>query len=796
MHIAAEVKNFDALEQIGDRKVLKLTNRSHRFALAAAEQALRDAGIRPTDADATRWGCTLGAGMMGVEFQDLAGTQAHSAADGVLHPDLLLSDGPANDPLAFCRSNCAEGLSLITRQHGIRGFASAEHTACASGGQALGRALKLIRRGVVDKVLAGGFDSMISPVGIAGFCLLSALSPDNDTPQRASRPFDVSRNGFLLGEGAGFLVLEEWHAARKRGAHIYAELAGDGNSLSSYRITDSPPDGDGPIQAMRQALWSAGAAPADIDYLNAHGTSTGMNDRSESAAIKAVFGADVPRLSVSSTKSTMGHLIAAAGAVEVAIVRAGDSRRHDADQREPARSRSGLRPELRARHAAPSARAHDAVQFLRLRRLQQLHRAAPSGRDRRARGGNPHEHAACRHHRHRRGLLRRQDAARHPGRRARRHGRRSRRSSSGTSRGWPTTMAGEIANFNAREMVDDRKLHKLIRRTDLLGLYAAGKAIDDAGVAAHRDTLTPDAAATFSDRTGVYVGSGSGNFENQYDYFPLLAAANGSLPEFGRELANTVNPMWLLRSLPNNVLGHIGIKYGLKGSNACITSHSCSGSLAVIEGMEALRNGEADRVVAVGHDAPIEPQMVLYYYRLGLIASETLRPFDIARDGSVFGEGAGALVLETEASATARNATVLGEVLGGGYTSEATGLLAIRDDGDGLARAITMALDDAKIAARDVGMIVAHGNGTRPSDASEAAAIRTRVRQRRTAGDGFQVGDRSSDRGRRHPRDDAGSGRAGGRRGARHCHAARTRSGLCRRAGKSPSRRRRAARSR
>ena len=319
VNIAAEVKNFDALEQIGDRKVLKLTNRSHRFALAAAEQALRDAGIRPTDADATRWGCTLGAGMMGVEFQDLAGTQAHSAADGVLRPDLLLSDGPANDPLAFCRSNCAEGLSLITRQHGIRGFASAEHTACASGGQALGRALKLIRRGVVDKVLAGGFDSMISPVGIAGFCLLSALSPDNDTPQRASRPFDVSRNGFLLGEGAGFLVLEEWHAARKRGAHIYAELAGDGNSLSSYRITDSPPDGDGPIQAMRQALWSAGAAPADIDYLNAHGTSTGMNDRSESAAIKAVFGADVPRLSVSSTKSTMGHLIAAAGAVEVAV---------------------------------------------------------------------------------------------------------------------------------------------------------------------------------------------------------------------------------------------------------------------------------------------------------------------------------------------------------------------------------------------------------------------------------------------------------------------------------------------
>jgi 3-oxoacyl-(acyl-carrier-protein) synthase len=159
---------------------------------------------------------------------------------------------------------------------------------------------------------------MISPIGISGFCLLSALSPDNHSPQTASRPFDATRNGFLLGEGAAFLVLEEWGLARERGARIYAELAGDGNSLSSDRITDSPPDGDGPIQAMRAALADARATPADIDYLNAHGTSTAMNDRSESAATRAVFGAEVARLNVSSTKSSMGHLIAAAGAAEVA----------------------------------------------------------------------------------------------------------------------------------------------------------------------------------------------------------------------------------------------------------------------------------------------------------------------------------------------------------------------------------------------------------------------------------------------------------------------------------------------
>ena len=316
--IAAEVKDFSD-DVIEDRKLLKFASRSHRFALVAAEQAFRDAGIRPTAADATRWGCAVGAGMMSVDFNDVAAIHGHSVVDDALDASRLLSDERANDPLAFCRTTCISGLSLLVRRYNIQGYATSVHTACASGGQAVGTALKLIRRGVADRVLAGGFDSMISPIGLSGFCLLSAVSPDNDTPQRASRPFDATRNGFLLGEGAGMLVLEEWESARARGARIYAELAGDGNSLSSYRITDSPPDGDGPIQAMRQALADAGATPADVDYINAHGTSTPMNDRSETAATRAVFGAEVDRVSVSSTKSTMGHLIAAAGAVEAAV---------------------------------------------------------------------------------------------------------------------------------------------------------------------------------------------------------------------------------------------------------------------------------------------------------------------------------------------------------------------------------------------------------------------------------------------------------------------------------------------
>ena len=317
--IAAEVKGFDARAVIDDRRLLKFANRSHAFALAAADQALADAGIRPTPATSARWGLSVGTGMMGMAWDDLA-SLGLAAADGEdVDPLRLQGSDTGRDPMVFCRAQTSAGLALLGRRYGIGGYSTSVHTACASGGQAVGTAMKLIRRGTVDFALAGGFDSMINPVGLAGFCLLGAVSADNDAPSRASRPFDATRNGFVLGEGAGFVVLESWERAAARGARIYAEIAGDGNSLSSYRITDSHPSGDGPIQAMRWALADADATPQDVDYVNAHGTSTPMNDRSESAAMHAVFGAEVGRVSVSSTKSAMGHLIAAAGAVEAAV---------------------------------------------------------------------------------------------------------------------------------------------------------------------------------------------------------------------------------------------------------------------------------------------------------------------------------------------------------------------------------------------------------------------------------------------------------------------------------------------
>jgi 3-oxoacyl-[acyl-carrier-protein] synthase-1 len=247
--------------------------------------------------------------------------------------------------------------------------------------------------------------------------------------------------------------------------------------------------------------------------------------------------------------------------------------------------------------------------------------------------------------------------------------------------------------------------------------------VRESGYVAHRDGLDEGGAAAFSERTGLYAGSGGGNYQNQYDYFPLIVETGGALSAFGRELGSGVNPMWLLKSLPNNVLCHVGIRFGIKGPNACITNHSVSGMLAIVEAAAGIANGEADRAVAVGHDTPIEPQNVLYYHGAGLLAKEHLKPFDAARDGSLMGEGAGAVMVESEASARQRGAAVLGRVLGSGHATESHGLLAIRDDGEGPKASILAALADAGVDARDIGMIVAHGNGTPASDASEAAAI-------------------------------------------------------------------------
>ncbi|MDP1602126.1 MAG: beta-ketoacyl-[acyl-carrier-protein] synthase family protein [Legionella sp.] len=318
-HIAAEVKAFQpSVKPVGkhNRFAMSFTN----YALDAAHQAFADAGILPEKHNAERWGVVAGSGMMTAEFDYLKRFQKICAKDGTIDWNVLHEKSQEFYKLVdFGKTTSNSGLSLLIQQFGIQGYATSVHTACASGGQALGLAMQVIRRGEADFMLAGGFDSMINPLGLSSFCLLGALSSYNDTPTTASRPFDKTRNGFVLGEGAAFLILEEWEKAKARGAKIYAELAGEGNSLSSYRITDSHPNGDGATQAIERALKDAGIRASDVDYINAHGTSTKMNDLSETNAIKAVFAERAQRLPTSSTKGQTGHLIAAAGALEAVL---------------------------------------------------------------------------------------------------------------------------------------------------------------------------------------------------------------------------------------------------------------------------------------------------------------------------------------------------------------------------------------------------------------------------------------------------------------------------------------------
>ena len=289
---------------------------------------------------------------------------------------------------------------------------------------------------------------------------------------------------------------------------------------------------------------------------------------------------------------------------------------------------------------------------------------------------------------------------------------------------WPVRHAAEVIDVSDTTLLADRKYHKFLSRTDLFGLYATDIALQESGLIAHRESMEPAARALFNDRSGVFVGSGGGAYQNSYDFFPALTAAGGDLQTFGREIESCVNPMWLLTRLPNNVLCYIGIRHAFKGTNACITNQCVGGALAVAEAAAAIRWGEADRAAVVGHDMPIEPETLLNYHQLGLLAEDTLRPFDRSRAGTIFGEGAASIVMEKEADAQARQAHVLGEFLGSGCTTEATGIVEVRSDGDGVSRAIELALAEAELAPGQIGMVVAHGNGTRMSDATEVMAIR------------------------------------------------------------------------
>lgn len=300
--IAAQVLDFDPSEYL-DRREVRHMDRFVQLAVAAAQQAWDDAGIGELDPD--RGGVAVGTGIGGMETL----TEQH---------EILLRRGPGRVSPFFIPKmigNIAAGQ--LAMRFNLQGPNETVVTACASSGNALGDAFRAIQHGECDLMLAGGTEAVLIPIAFAGFCAMKAMSTRNDDPAGASRPFDRDRDGFVMGEGAGFLVLESLDHALARKARIYAEMAGYGRSADAYHVVEPHPEGRGAIQAMRRALADAGLPPEAIDYINAHGTSTPKGDIAETLAIKEVFGDHAYRLAVSSTKSSTGHLLGAAGAVEM-----------------------------------------------------------------------------------------------------------------------------------------------------------------------------------------------------------------------------------------------------------------------------------------------------------------------------------------------------------------------------------------------------------------------------------------------------------------------------------------------
>ena len=322
----SEVKGYDVAHHIKHISLHQHAHRGCQFAIGAAIQACHQAGIEvETDAvrdgiDRTRMGIYLGSGEGAVDTQMflsaiIAGWDSRAnRMDWGRWAKVALGRGSPTQVLEQEPHLPAAHLAVLT---GARGPVRTCLTACAASTQAIGEAMMLVRHGYADVVIAGGCHSMIHPLGVMGFGRLTALSTRNDSPQTASRPFSASRDGFVIGEGAGILILESLESARRRNVSILAEVIGYGSSADAFRVTDMHEEGRGPIQAMRAALRDANLSPADVDYVNAHGTSTVENDSIETLAIKAVFGDRARRVPVSSVKSTMGHLVGAAGAAEL-----------------------------------------------------------------------------------------------------------------------------------------------------------------------------------------------------------------------------------------------------------------------------------------------------------------------------------------------------------------------------------------------------------------------------------------------------------------------------------------------
>jgi 3-oxoacyl-[acyl-carrier-protein] synthase II len=671
-HIAGQV-DLDALPAAStllspsSGVVPETLGRAARFGLLAACRAWSHAGFDGSPPDGATAGVSIGASTFPI------------IEDRIAHVGDLL-DGNAWDPVRYARlcrenpsllvqSDAAAIASLIADRFGLRALSLTAQAACTSATQALGFAFHALRSGQATVLLAGGADSMLSMMCVTGFSLLGSLSQNWQEPTRASRPFDSTRDGFVLAEGASILVLEDLHA----------EILGYGSSLDAYRFTDMHPEGDGAVLCMNAAMRDAGIRPEDVAYINAHGTATPLNDRTETKAIRRTFGAHADWLAVSSTKSQIGHLLCAAGAIEATLTVLALERgllpptinldhpdpECDLDYipwtARPADARIGLsnsfgfggqngtlvfkRWEPVALKGHDFSRAEYSAKSARALALE----GTPTPPTRRVYitglgvfsplGANVHDHLA---------RFDRGESAIRP-------------TTSPQLRALGIPRAARACPFDAHEIISNRMLRKILTSAASHAVAAAGEALRSAN-------LSADARR----HSGLFVGSLGLDQDLNLFGEALRVSLDGdhrfSYARFERQGEALLDPLFLVKSLPNAGICGAAIEFDLQGPNLNIMNGPSSGLLAVAAAARAVAAGEVPIALAGGYDSPLQLEIILAH-----LIDNRLETTSNTGQGYVLGEGAACFVLEDEAHARARGATIYAEITGVAQSHSAPG---------------------------------------------------------------------------------------------------------------------------
>ena len=694
--------------------------RAAHFGSRAACQAINDAQFASGAVDRSRAGVCIGASTFPViedRLDRLGGLLDEQGWNRRAYLELCRSR-----PELLAQSDAAFISTLLSQRLRFRGPSTTVQAACASATQAIGHAFHLIRSGEADVMLAGGTDSMVSMMCVTGFTLLGSLSRRWSTPAKASRPFDRTRDGFVLAEGAAMLILEDLNQALKRGAAIHAEIVGYGSSCDAYRFTDVHPEGLGASMCMSAALKDAGVAPREIGYINAHGTSTPLNDRVETIAIREVFGKHSDRLAVSSTKSQLGHLLCAAGAVEallsVLTLKCGSipatinletpdpdcdldyvpSKPRQADVRVALSNSFGFGGQngtlvFRRWEEHASACIPD----------RPLHHIGETGTEARvvatgigivsALGLNAHAHFER--------LCRGESGIRPV--------------TKPELQGLPLTCEGSVQSFERREHVSHRMLRKILTNAACYAVAAAGEAIADAGLASEPRIL---------ERCGICVGSlGLDQDFNTFTDSLRLSLTREKIfdmrlfVEYGM---SAIDPLFLVKSLPNSGLCGMAIQFGLRGANINIMNGAVSGLQSINAAAGEIRSGNLDCAIAGGYDSLLQLEVAINHLIAGSVCTSEY-PSSSQRDGYALGEGAAFVFLESETHARARGARIYGEIAGGGQTHSPAHPMTRESGAGGLTAASHQAMRAAGVEAVDV--IFGDGVGATFQDSVEADAL-------------------------------------------------------------------------